>query len=190
VSLVQLATLALAVTTLAISGCGSSSDSESKSNPTNTAATTAPVSNTTVDTSTPVARVPPVKVASGKPLTRAQWISAGDKICARLNAQLEATPVKGAKTFAVVIPQVAAYERTEVAELAKLVPPPTARDQWEEILTETLQLAENTAALGKTAQTSQFTFKTALVASTAKIRAELLADTKRIGFKECSSNAA
>jgi hypothetical protein len=181
---VSLAALALATTVLAASGCGRSSKPA-----TTTAATSAPqtTSSTTVDAeSTPTPTVAAVKPAVGKPLSRARWIAKGEAICTRLNAQLAARTVKSPTEFAVVLPQAAAYERAELAQLIKLVPPASEAGDWQKFLTETQQWAENSTKLGQIAQAGKFTLALPLVTTTRKLHEHLAHLASHKGFKECA----
>ena len=188
----KLTVLAIATTMLAASGCGNSSKTVSTTISGSTAATTnaaettseakAPV--TTPAPSAPV-KVATVQVATGTPLAKAQWIAAGDAICAHLQTELAANPVKGTKTFAVVFPQAAALERVEVSELGKLVPPRSNTKDWQTLLTKSLESAENTATLGRAAQTREIKLDDPLIVTTTKIDGEIHVIAKRDGFKHC-----
>jgi hypothetical protein len=168
--------LALAATTFAASGCGSSSKESSK-----------PTSNEAAQSTTAAAPASPsIKLASGKPLTEAQWIVKGDAICARLNAQLAANPVQKTKTFAIVLPQAAAEERAAALAMAKLVPPSSKTADWQAIVAKTQQWAENSATLGRAAQTGTLNLQNPLVQQTTKVRSEAMRIAKRNGFKRCS----
>jgi hypothetical protein len=185
----HLAALALAAITLAASGCGGSktaattaaASSTAPSIPTTNSAPTTATSTTT--TPTPVVGV---KLASGKPLTRAQWLAKGDAICGRLNAQLAATPVKSIQEFTRVLPQAAAYERAELAQLVKLVPPTSKASEWQTFLVNTQQWAENSTRLGQLAQTSPIKLTNPLVTTTRKLHERLAHLAGHDGFKECS----
>ena len=77
----QLAALALAATTLAVSGCGGSSKTEP--------------AKTTASTTSGTA-----KTESGAPLTRAEFIARGEAICAHANAELNSHPIRSPKESA------------------------------------------------------------------------------------------
>ena len=175
---IHLAALALVAVTFAAAGCGGSSK-------TTTATATTASSTTTPDTTTSTS-VAVVKLASGRPLTRAQWLARGDAICARLNSQLGANTVKSTKEFARALPVAAAYERAELARLVKLVPPPSMATDWQQFLTSTQQWAENSTKLGESAQGGHFTLTAPLVITTRNLHEHLAGIAKRDGFKECS----
>jgi hypothetical protein len=185
VLLAHLTGAAFAVVVLATTGCGNSSK-------TSTATAASATTTATTTSSTPTASTPttttisPVVIATGKPLTHAQWLAKGDAICARLNTQLAANGVKSLNEFARVLPEVAAYEHTELTQLVKLVPPPSQREDWQKFLNETREWAENSAKLGQSAQTTQFTLTEPLVVTTRKLHERLARVAKREGFKECS----
>jgi hypothetical protein len=183
----RLVALALAATTLLVAGCGGSSKTDATTTaavtpPTNTTETTSTAASTTTSPATTAT----VKVASGTPLTRARWISTGDAICAHLFAQIDANPVKSASDFGHVLPQVAIYERTEAAELAKLVPPASKVHDWQQILSNTEREATNTAKLGESAQAGQFNATSPLSKATEKLEIQVSTIAKHNGFTQCS----
>lgn len=181
----QLAAFALAAITLAVSGCGGSSKtvSTSASVATTTAATSTPV--TTTSTSSPPVRSVTVKVASGAPLTRAQWIAKGDAICTHLNAELETISVNKASELPRVLPQEAAYERNAFAKLVKLVPPTTMANDWRQYLTDLLQAAEDSTKLASE-NIGESLITSPLARATLAVRARSTQIAKHDGFKECS----
>jgi predicted AAA+ superfamily ATPase len=125
-------------------------------------------------------------VASGKPLTRAQWVIRGDAICARTNAQLTATTAKTLSEFSHKLPEAVAYYQTELAALSKLVPPTSKANDWQEFLTGTLQISQNTAKLAEIAQARQITLHEPELFAVNKIREVITRVAKRDGFKDCS----
>lgn len=177
-----LVAFALAATTLAAAGCGGSSKAGSTSasaGTTPTTTTAAPVSTVPVPTVT-------VKVASGKPLARARWIVKGDAICARFHAELEAVHVKRAAELPRVLPQVAAYERAEVVQLARLVPPASKASDWQQFLNATLQEAEASAKLVEYARLGDAITRTPLAATMISLHNYRTKIAKRDDFKKCS----
>ena len=117
---VHLVSLAFAAITLAAAGCGGSSKAESTNASTisKRAAT-----NTTASTAATTAATLTVKIAPGTPLARTQWLTRSDAICRHFDAELNAIDVKGLQEVPRALPQVAAYQRAEVAQLAKPAPP-------------------------------------------------------------------
>jgi len=193
VSRALLAALVLAATTLIASGCGGSSKSSdtstAASTPAQTTASSATGTTTAATNTTPTTPAVHVTVATGTPLTLAAWKAKADAICARTSAQLAANPVKGTtKTFAIVIPQVAADERAEVNELAKLVPPASKKQAWQTMLTDANLWAENTAALGRSAQSGHFTLDVPLIKNTEKIYGAYRHAAKVNGLVRCAEN--
>jgi exosome complex RNA-binding protein Csl4 len=175
-----LAALALATTALAASGCGGSSSK--------TASTAAAASSgITTQASTQTA----AKTESGKQLTSAQLIAAGDVICARLNAQLEATHIRANRELAVVLPQAAAHEQAAAAELAGLVPPTTMARDWQLVVTEMRRASEDSVKLGDYVRTKNIrTGKgTPLVAEINVALQRVGRTARRDGFKQCSKEA-
>lgn len=183
---VHLAALALAAVAMAVSGCGSSSKSATATPSSAEAATTPTSSTTSTATPTPTTTLTAVKLATGRPLTRAKWLARGDSICTRLNAQLAASSVTSVRQLGQVLPQAAAYERAELAKLVKLVPPSADATGWQKFLTETQQWAEDSTLLGQSARTAEFTLNEPLVAVTRRLHEHLAHRAKQEGFKECS----
>lgn len=183
----QLATLAFAALTLAASGCGGSTKSHSSSS----SASTVPTANaTTSTTSTPTATADSttvaLKVATGKPLTRAQWITRGDAICARTRTQLSATTAKTLNEFARKLPEAAAYYQAELASLGRLVPPASKINDWQQFLSGTQQIVENISKLAEAAQTRQVALHEPEVDTVNKIQETITRVVKRDGFRVCS----
>jgi hypothetical protein len=185
----QLAALALAAMTLTTAGCGSSSKNGSTTTVAGApaASTSSPV--TTASTSTQASSLPPavaVSVANGKPLTRARWIAKGDAICAELNRELQALKVKRAGELPRVLPQAAAYVRTEVVQLAKLVPPASKASDWKRFLSATLQWAEGTAKLAEFAKLGDSITVSPVAKATIALHGRLVSMAQHDGFKVCS----
>jgi hypothetical protein len=179
----HLAALALAAGALATPGCGSSSKPTGASTVTTqaaTAATTAPPGKSPLTAAADAA--PP----SGKPLTRAQWIAKGDAICARLAAQRMGSTVKTQQEFARALTQYALYDRSELPQLAKLVPPSSKENDWQEFLTGLREVSTNSVALAKIAQAGNFDVNLPLLATTQLIRERIHALARHDGFKQCS----
>jgi hypothetical protein len=176
---VYLATLALTATALVASGCGGTS----KTTTTATALTTATA--TTTAGSTP-GTATTVRIASGKPLIRSQWLAYGDAICARAKAKTSALTVSSIPDFARVYPQIAIYNRIEAGELSKLVPPTSAAHDWTQIVGNLEQHAQYVREVARYIQAKQENsagtpFHLANVAIE-----QMLATAKRDGFKKCS----
>jgi hypothetical protein len=179
----QLAVLVLAATTFAAAGCGSSSKGGSAT----TAASTAALS-TTVATAASSNTVPPavaVPVASGKPLTRAQWLAKGDAICARLFRKLEPLAIKKIRELPRVLPQAAAYQRAAVAKLAKLVPPTSKAGDWQVFLRTTLRSAETEAKLAEYGKLGEAITRSPVGTAMVALQKHLAEMAKHDGFKVC-----
>ncbi len=183
---IRLAALALTATTLAVSGCGESSKTASTG--TSAAATIATTTavTTPATTTTPVPAVT-VKVASGKPLTRAQWIAKGDAICAHFNAEAETIGVTGVAELPRVLPEEAAFERNTVAQLAKLTPPGPMANDWQRFLNDTLQLAEDADKLAQSGVPDEDLLKSPLARTIQETRRHATRIAKHDGFKACAS---
>lgn len=132
----HLAALALAGTALAAAGCGSSTKDS-----TTTAAT---VATTAASTTAPATKN---LVAAGTPLSRAQLIAAGDKICAHANALHAANLIKSNAQFVPAFLQAAAYDRAEFNELQQLVPPTAMAKAWQQVLVDLQTAAQDTTTV-------------------------------------------
>jgi hypothetical protein len=177
----QISALALVAITVAATGCGSSKNGLTAS--TGNASDTTITAPTTATTTSPTPTLM-VKVASGKHLSRAQWIAKGDAICSHLEAVLETNNSKTAGPLR-VLPQAVAYERAAVAELARLVPPATMANDWQQFLSARLQMAEDGAKLAEAP--SDAITKSPLTAAIKTIYGRLTTIARRDGFKACAT---
>jgi hypothetical protein len=184
----RLAALALAAITLTAAGCGSSK-SETTTTTATTSATAPPVGTaTSTQTSAPPSHTSSkIVVATGKPLTTAQWIAKGDAICGNLGRELQTLKVKVAAELPRVLPQAAAYERDEVAQLEKLVPPRSKVKDWKKFLTESLQWAEGSAEMAESVRFGDSVVNTPIAKATFIAHAHVLSIAGHQGFKVCSS---
>lgn len=181
---VCLTALLLTMITLVASGCGGSSKAEVTTSASSTTTTT--TASTSAVTPTPTPKVAVVRLASGTPLTRAEWIKKGEAVCAKLNAQLAANTIRTPSDFARVLPQAAAYERAEFNSLVKLAPPASMSKDWQHFLTATEEWAENSLKVANLATPGNFNINTPLAVATKNIHEHLAAIAKRDGFKECA----
>lgn len=182
----HLAALALAATTLVASGCGSSSKNGSTSSSTAASAATTTTTATTAPSLTAPTTTAAVVIATGKPLTSAEWISKGDAICARLVAQVAASTARTQQELAHALAQKSVYEKAELAKLAKLVPPSSKQSDWQTYLNGLSELADNSAKLAETAQTGKLNLHSSLVASSQEVEKGIHAIATSDGFKHCS----
>jgi len=160
------------------SGCGGSSSSK-------TTAQSHPAASTpSVLTEEPAP--PVVKVRTGKPLPRAQWIAKADAICAHLSDQLAATRAKSLRDLARVLPQVVVYERTALGELAQLIPPARETRDWQQFLASGQLWAQDSALVAKAVQAPGFTLASPLPKAANHAHENLMAVAKRNGFKDCA----
>jgi hypothetical protein len=186
----QLAALVLAATTIAASGCGESSKSTSTATQASStgasAATTAATPTTATSTVALPAPTAPIKVATGTPLARAQFIAAADAICARTNTKLAADVIVTKKEFGRVLPQVAIYDRTETNELSKLVPPAAMAHIWAHMLKDFQSYGEYTSTVARYAQANNFSAASPIINQADDVRRTLSVIAIGQGFKHCS----
>lgn len=175
----HLAALALAVTTLAASGCGESSK-------TGSATTAAAAAATTATTATPPTTTTSVKPASGKSLTRTQLIAKGDAICARAHTKLSAMSASTQKEFARLLPQAAIYDNTESNELSELVPPASMAHDWAQIISSAHLYGEYISRVADYARANNFRSATPLLHASENVQKQLIAVATHDGFKHCS----
>lgn len=182
-----LATLAVAASALA-TGCGGSSKPASRPTKTNTPATrpTTP-SNTPATSASSTLPTVEVHIASGKALSRAQWIARGDAICAHTNAEINTVHVKATAELPRVLPQVAAYERIEVNQLAKLVPPTTNATAWHRFLVNKLQIAEGATKLVQFASLGDAITRAPLYHAMTQTHEQAAKIARKNGFQQCAT---
>jgi ABC-type transport system substrate-binding protein len=174
----QMAASALAATMLAVAGCGGSSKTAAT-----TAAATSTGSATTGSATTPSTATGPAKTTA-----EAEFIARGDAICAHLKAQINASPVSKATDFARVLPQVAAYEQAEQAELSKLTPTAALVNDWKHILSDTRKMAEGTVKLAEYVKSHNNSTVPSSLLRPVRIAHENLAHiAKHDGFTQCSA---
>jgi hypothetical protein len=169
---------ALAAIALSAAGCGESSHSRSAT----AASTSAPATTATVATPPPGA----IKLASGRPLTRAEWIAKGEAICTRTNTKVSATTVPSEREYPRVLPQLAVYEWTEARELSKLVPPRPKTHDWAQIVSN-LQLDGNyLSSLTNYFQAKNRRAAYSLLVTAERLHERLGAIARHDGFNECT----
>lgn len=181
-----LAVLALAATVLVVSGCGGSSKTTTTTTAaaTTTPATTAPA--TTTPATTTSATVTTVKLASGKPLSRATWIAKGDVICAHANAELDSSTVKSLQDLIRLLPQAALYDKTESAELSKLVPPASKAGDWKKIVVGFQVFGEDSDKIAADAAAGNNAAGKAVLLEAEKIHEGIAKLAGHDGFIACS----
>ncbi len=171
----NLAALVVAVTFVAVSGCGGSSKSSSQSTSlSDSGKTTAPTRT-------------PVKMA---PLTRAALINKADAICFTVNAKRASTKITSSQDYARFVPPLAAREQTASAELAKLTPPASMTRDWDQIVSSAKALADSTTKLGEYAKKYSFKEASKLLPLMEHTQQLMIATAKRNGFKDCAQTIA
>jgi hypothetical protein len=180
----NLVAIALAGAALAVSGCGGSSKTGSSSS---VATTTTASASTTATTPAPNTTVTStVTLASGKPLTHSVWIARGNAICAHATAQRGSTSIKGTQNYAGVLTQVALYDRTEAAELAKLVPPPSKAADWKRIVDGFQLWGDFTDKVVEYAAIGNLKSARPLIAQGEKAHEKVMAIAARDGLARCA----
>ncbi len=175
---------ALALTTIALvaSGCGGSSKkTTSQTEASNQAASS---TQTTTSASTPTS-TSTTSAPATPPLTQAQLIAMADPICKRANAKRSAVTLTTVSSYSRLLP-LAAYERTELAELRRLTPPNSIAHDWSLILGDTKTITEATAKLGASPTSGRVVGIHELFLEAANAERQMLVITKRDGFKDCA----
>jgi hypothetical protein len=169
----QVAMLALAVAALAASGCGSSKSGS---------ATTAAQARTSTVSTTAAAPT----LATGAPLSRAQWIAAGDAICEGVQAKLNALKSRTTAQLERVLPQAAIYYAAEAESMGKVVPPKAMARDWQQIIDDVHLFGEYTSIAVQNINEHHEKFTPSFSAKVASIQTNMIATAKRDGFKWCS----
>jgi len=177
----QLAALAVVATVLVACGCGGSSKSGASTTTTSAAVT---ASDTT--TTTPTSPTTTVKLATGRPLTRAKWIAEGDTICKHVNTEVAAISVVSAAEYGRLLPQIALYYSTEAQELGKLVPPTSMASDGTQLANGLQLLSEYLNRSAREFQAGHNTAGAHLFVTALKIQKQPIAVAKRAGFKMCT----
>jgi hypothetical protein len=123
---------------------------------------------------------------SGGPLSQAQLVAKADAICARVDTEIsDVKPVApGPAEIAVVAPRSAALQRSAVAELSRLTPPPAVAPAWQRLIAYRRTLAEGLAKLASYAKQGD---PRGVQAAGAALRLPrtLLASVRRAGLQRC-----
>ena len=172
-----LVALAASSIALAAAGCGSSSKANSSTTSTSTP--------TTAVSSTPASSAS-VTVASGTPLSHSVWITKGDAICARLNAQLASSIIRTMADFKNILPQDVAYERVALGQLAQLVPPAAQAHDWQSLLSNVQGWASASEKLSREMQSSTFKPKSSMFNAAGAYHEAFARISKHDGFRKCS----
>jgi hypothetical protein len=184
-----IAILVLALSGFAVSGCGGSSKTTSTvasaSTPTTESTATTETTSSTPATPPPITGAT-VTLVHGKPLSRASWLAAGDAICARTNTLLSSVKIRTEKQYGLLLPQAAAYDRAEVAQLRKIVPPTADTADWLLIINNLQKFGEYTQKVAEDMQANNVVGATPLVKAGSALRADVAAIAKRDGFHECA----
>lgn len=170
---------------LVASGCGGSSKTSPASR---TASRSVPPTKVSATMQTePQIPTSGIPLASGRPLSKAEWIKRGEAICTRSNTRAAAITATQPREYATALPQIALYVRLEARELSKLVPPTPKAHDWARYV-DGLWLASQYAVEAANKLKAKATFQTA---RSALIRANSLHEeidkiAKRDGFTECA----
>jgi hypothetical protein len=165
--------LAVAASTMAVAGCGSSSKSPTKS--ANQASSTAATSMQSGKAPTPTG-----------PLTRAQLIERGDAICYRLNTRRLSTKIVKPQDYEQLVPALAAYELQGANEMDALTPPTSMKADWRRIVLASHTIAEVTGHFPHYSEAGSHTLSRKYDIIMGKAIDESVKTAKGAGFKECS----
>lgn len=154
--------LAVLALALASSGCGGSSGAE-------------PGGST-------VARSPQAR----------RLIASADAICGQLNTELVSTTSSHPSNseIASTAPRHAALEKTAVARLSRLTPPPELAGDWSKIIAYRTTLAQELEALARAAKANDTAAVSALGTSKARVHKQLAVIAVHDGFSACATVGA
>jgi hypothetical protein len=130
--------------------------------------------------------VTPVKVSTGKPLTRSQLIAEANAICARTNAELSAITLVTRKEVERELPQETIYRTTEANELSKLVPPASMAREWSTVVNDFHTYAAYAQAAVPYARARNLRAFVPLLRPAARVQERLQSDAAHIGIGHCA----
>jgi hypothetical protein len=176
----QFATLALAGTALAASGCGGSAKPSSQTtSATNVASSSQTTAAATTTQSQPSSPTPP--------LTTVQLIAKADPICARVNAERVSNIIRSKQDYIRVSSEVSSYQQRAIAELVRLIPPASLASTWNTILDGYRTFASDMATISHDVATNQTSTANDVLAASGKIQRQTAAVARRAGFKDCGN---
>lgn len=126
---------------------------------------------------------------SAKSLTRAELTTKAEAICTRMNAFRTSHKSETVRGEARVMPQLAVYERTGLAELNKLIPPPSIASDWKEFVSDAQILVGYTVQLGEYAKSNNLPAIQTLLVTAGTVQRPMFVLASKDGFKECAQIA-
>ncbi|HEY5194453.1 MAG TPA: hypothetical protein VIJ39_11365 [Solirubrobacteraceae bacterium] len=123
--------------------------------------------------------------SSAKPLTRAELTAKANVICKTVTTRFASKSINSQQEMARVIPELAAFEQTALAELSKLVPPAELANDWKKFVAGAETLAENTAKLGEYAKAKNIKAAGSLITGSEAIQQQMRATAKQDGITAC-----
>ena len=167
--------LATTLTVLAAAGCGSST----KTGQTSTvAATSATTQQSTVTSSA-------VPVATGPALSRATFLTRADAICRRTNVKRGNVHITNSRNFVLYMPRLTEYQQAAVADLSKLVPPPSLASDWQAMLSAEQRIAAAYAKATTLVRSGEFGPARAALVAAVGSQSQLSSIGSRDGFHDC-----
>jgi hypothetical protein len=162
-----------------VAGCGGSSK--------RTASAGSAAASTPSTTATATISMPNLEIATGTPLTHAQWIVETNAICAPVDVKLKGVSVKNASEYATVLPQVAAYFSNEASALAKLVPPASMVSDDRQLVDGVQLFSEDLLASGKDFASGNSNTGFQLLNTAMAVRRQPRAIAKNDGLTKCAA---
>jgi hypothetical protein len=170
----SIATLAATGAVLAAAGCGGSSKSSS-----------AGTGNGTASNSTTAADTTPKP--TGPQLSRTQLIAKADAVCARVNKKRNSVSLSSPESYMTLLSPFAAYEKNAMAELARLNPPSSLKNNWEKFVRGDESVANTTSKLAQYAAEGNIKITQSLVIALNQTERQVTATAKHAGFVACAS---
>lgn len=118
------------------------------------------------------------------PLTSTELIAKADSICHEINAMRP--PARQGGPIRPRMLEIANFERTEQARLARLSPPASLEQDWQQILGNLQTIATEIPKLIPYASSNRLDQVRPRVLAVAEAEHHFLATTRRDGFRECS----
>jgi hypothetical protein len=166
--------LVLTTGVLAISGCGKSGAAKSSS-------------ASTSETNTQI-QLPSSPAGT---LSRAQLISAADKVCRRVAAKRDLLKFGNDVEFELILPKIASYQQALYGGFSKLTPPASMAGDWHRIVGDTRVLQNSMVQLNnvvKSGQRSKIRIAAHdLLGAFARARLDMRNTTRRDHFADCST---
>jgi hypothetical protein len=107
-------------------------------------------------------------------------------ICRNTNLKRSPIHIRTHQDFLRYLPQAAAYDQAEIAELSKLEAPASMASDWQEILAANQIIAENTIKVAQFVKVNNTYAAHAMVVAATQAQDQMISTAQRDGFKDCA----